>query len=172
MGMGTPRYVLPGTAGPQEQQQQQDYMTQFNNAPYAAIPGVRGQQPTPAPYTYTMNGQQRTYDPSQSPPSPTGWGRGLASVGQPMMSELRSLYMNGTMSNADWRGLLPNSQGAQVAQNHMVRPQPSMASQMMTGPYGQQAARMAGLLGRPSEGYPTGGGLLGGPKGGYRPGGK
>lgn len=38
------------------------------------------------------------------------------------------------------------------------------------GPYGRQAMMMAGLLGRPGEGYPSG--LLGGKRGPFRPGGK
>ena len=173
MGMGP---VFAGRAAQQQQQQQQQsYMDQFNNAQYAAIPGVRGQQPLPAPPPPAIiNGQ-----PVNPNPGPlTSWGRGMANLMEPTMAELRSLYMNGALSNADWQSFLPGGaeggpgQIAGQMQNHMVRPQPSVASQMMTGPYGRQAAQMAGLLGRPGEGYPTGGGLLGGPKGGYRPGGK
>jgi hypothetical protein len=139
-------------------------MDQFNNSLYAAIPGVRGQQPIPPPPAGTMSGPGTP---------PQGAAASLSHLLQsgPLLSGLRSDYMNNELSNADWQSFLPQGQGVGM-QNHMFRPQPSVASQMMTGPYGRQAAQMAGLLGNPGQGYPTGGGLLGGPKGFRVPGGK
>lgn len=163
---GTPRrYPAGGTP----QQQEQGYMDQFNNAAYAPIPGVRGQQPLPpAPPPAIINGQP-VY-PGQS--ATNQWGRLLGQ--SPMWSELRSQYMNGALSNADWQTFLPGGaeggpgQVAGQMQNHMARPAPAA----MSGPYGRQAMQMAGLLGQPGQGYPAGG-LLGGPKRGFRvPGGK
>ena len=121
MGMGTPGYVLPGTMGPREQQQQQEYVTQFNNAAYAPIPGYNGGVMQPLPTVGT-------------PPS-------------------------GGMPPSRIPGLPPQPSGPPQMTNHMFR----------GGPYQQQAMMLAGLLGNPGQGYPSG--LLSG-KRPYRPGGK
>jgi hypothetical protein len=171
MGSGPSYLYASNPAQQQQQQQQQSYQQQFNDAQYAAIPGVRGQQPMPGPHTYTMNGQQMTYDPSRAP-QPTGWGRGMAAAGQPMMAALRSGWMNDNLSNEDWQSFLPPNPGMQPgmqpgsAQNHMMQVAPQAA---MSGRYGQQAAALAGLLGNPGQGAaPSGGGLLGGRPRGFR----
>jgi hypothetical protein len=167
-------FIRPTTVQQQQAEQQQGYMNQFNNAQYAAIPGVRGpQQAPPSSYTYTMNGQQRTYDPSQ-PPQPSGWGQGLLASAGPMMAGLRSGWMNENLSNQDWQTFLPQNQGMQpgmqpgTAQNHMMQVAPQAA---MSGRYGQQATALAGLLsspGTPAPGAPGGEGLLGGRPRGFR----
>jgi hypothetical protein len=169
MGMG-PIHQYVRTPAQEQQQQQQGYMNQFNNAQYAAIPGVRGpQQAPPSSYTYTWNGQQRTYDPSQPAPQPTGWGRGMSSLLGQVMPGVRSQWMNENLSNEDWQTFLPPNQANQAmqpgtAQNHMMQLAPPAA---MSGRYGQQAAALAGLLGNQGPGA-TGGGLLGGGKRGFR----
>lgn len=165
---------MAGTPGPRisqhpavlDQQQQQDYMQQFNNAAYAPIPGVRGQQPIPPMPADAIDGQPSGYSPNGAALSVQQMmGRGL-------LGNVTSEWMNQNMTPEQWQTLLPQQQGppAGMVQNHMVRPTPMVG---MSGPYGRQAMQMAGLLGRPGEGYPTGGGLLSGPKRAFRvPGGK
>lgn len=151
-----------------EAERAQTYQQQFNNSQYAAIPGVRGPQPMPEPYTYTWNGEQRTYDPTAPAPQPSGWARGAGALFENMMPGLRAGWMNATLSDADWQTFLPQGQGG-TAQNHMVRAAPPAA---MSGRYGSQAMQLAGLLGTQAAAG-NGGGLLGGPRRGFRvPGGK
>lgn len=157
----------PQTTASQLEQQQQTYMNQFNNAQYAAIPGVRGPQTAPPPHTYVMNGQQMTHNPN---PQPTGWGVGMGQLMRQIMPGVRSEWMNQNLSNADWQTFLPPNQGMQpgTAQNHMMQVAPPAS---MSGRYGQQAAALAGLLGNPGSGG-AGDGVLGGrPRGLRVPGG-
>jgi hypothetical protein len=168
MGMGTPGYILPGQVGPLQQQQQQNYMDQFNNAQYAAIPGVRGpQQPPPQQQPGTWNGQP--INPSADATAGNPWG--MRSLLGQILPGVRSDWMNDNLSNQDWQTFLPPNQGMQpgTAQNHMMQVAPPSA---MSGRYGQQATALAGLLGSPGPAATPGEGLLGGrPRGLRVPGG-
>lgn len=147
----------PQTTASQQEQQRQSYMDQFNNAQYAAIPGVRGPQQPPPPQqqTGTWNGQP--INPSADAAVGNPWG--MRSLLGQILPGVRADWMNDNLSNQDWQTFLPPNQGMQpgTAQNHMMQVAPQAS---MSGRYGQQAAALAGLLG--SQGArPSDGGLLG-----------
>jgi hypothetical protein len=152
----------PQTTASQQQQQQQNYMQQFNNAQYAAIPGVRGPQPLPAPPPGgTWNGQP--FSSNEIPPQ-TGAGGAFGGLLSQIMPGVRSEWMNNNLSNADWQTFLQGQGQRGGMQNHMLQVAPQAS---MSGRYGQQAVALAGLLGNPGAGG-SGGGVLGGRPRGFR----
>lgn len=138
------------------QQQQQPYDDAFAASANAPIPGVFNGRPIQQP------------DPNSLPPELRDTARRLA-------GSVLSQYMNNDYTPSDWRGLLP------PAATPLQGPGPS--SFQPSGPYGQQAMMMAGLLGQrrhipavPDKSYgqgpipatPDGQGLLANPKRGPR----
>ena len=148
MGMG-PLHLYTTSPAEAEAQQMQQYQQQFSQSAAAPIPG-------------TWNGRPIPQTPTGSVPSGMHPSQQNA---QGLLNGVLSQYMNNSYTPEQWRGLLPAGAGNQVPQ---VAPQPFAAA----GPYGGQAARMAGLLPAPApnDTYPHG--LLGGKRGSFRPGGK
>lgn len=192
MGMGTPGYVLPGTIGPLEQQQQQNYLDQFNSAPYAPIPGVGAGQPqgaTASPFSpqqsqwNSLNGRLLgdTYLPPDVNTVDVGNGWYEVHHGGQRVGTLRPGGPNGRFLNdTNWQMPLPGLVGGAPAGGApAIGPPGGMPPQAQAfnanGRFGTQAMQMAGLLAQqPTQPPPGGGGgLLGGPKQGFRiPGGK
>jgi hypothetical protein len=73
--------------------------------------------------------------------------------------------MSQSYTPQQWHGLLPAGRGNQI-------PQQAPARFAATGPYGNQAASMAGLLPMLAGNNTPPSGLLGGRRGTFRPGGK
>ena len=164
-----------------DQMNRQPYEQDFSNSAYAAIPGVRGQQPggmpnnTPAASQWnSLNGRLLgdTYLPPDASTVDVGNGWYEVHHGGQRVGTLRPGGDNGRFLNdTSWQMPQPPLVGgpptAQPGGGRMAQPlQPMTAN----GPYGAQAMQMAGLLGQPQQ--PTTG-LLGGPKNTFRfPGGK
>jgi hypothetical protein len=145
MGMG-PIQLAPSRIAAREADQYQQMFNQSANAP---IP--------------TWNGGPM---PVRSPGSvPSGWHPNQ-DASRAMMGGVVSQYMNNNLTPEQWQTLLPVGMQGGTPQ---TAPQPFVSA----GPYGGQAAQLAGLLPvQPQNApgpYPMG--LLGG-KGPFRPGGK
>lgn len=189
MGMGTPGYVLPGTVGPMEQERQQGYVNDFNNSAYAPIPGILGSAPPAqsaplpgggSPWN-SLNGRLLgdTYLPPDVNTVDVGNGWYEVHHGGQRVGTLRPGGANGRFLNdTNWQMPQPGvpSIPTQPGGGGMTpQPQPPPQPFSPSGPYGNQAAQMAGLLAQPQQPAPQQptGGLLGDPKRGFRiPGGK
>lgn len=172
-----------------DQMNQQPYQQDFSNSAYAAIPGVRGQQPggmpnnTPPPSQWnSLNGRLLgdTYLPPDVSTVDVGNGWYDVNYGGQRVGTLRPGGRNGQfINNTNWQMpqpplvSSPPPAAPPAGVNPVPQPQPFSAS----GPYGAQAMQNAGLLGTTFGFGATSpaGGLLGDrPRGGRRlpPGGK
>lgn len=150
MGSGMGGFVrLPGGGiAPRQRYEDEmaanEAMSSFDASATAPIPGMFNGRPIQQP------------DPNSIPPE-------LRDTARRLTGGVLSQYMNNDYTPSDWRGLLPPSA------TPLQGPGPSQFQP--SGPYGQQAMMMAGLLGQSpqqSPQQPGSQGLLANPKRGPR----